>query len=97
MDQVSRQTRAPGTAGIAANLIEVDGETFVPLPFSNPDLVSSGPHVVQMEVPASSLAEAGVVFEPLSSQTLAPDRSVLADVLLGVDGQLLGVHVLNSE
>jgi hypothetical protein len=83
--------------GSSANLIEFDGETFVSLPYSNPDLAMSGPHVVQMEMPASSLTEAGVVFEPVSSQSEISDRSVLADVLLGADGQPLGVHVLSAE
>ncbi len=78
--------------------IEVDGETFVALPYSNPDLpMSSVPHIVQMQVPVSSLADAGIIFEPISSQVSMPDRSVLADVLLGIDGQPVGVHVLSAE
>lgn len=76
---------------------EVDGETFVRLPYSNPDLPLTAPHIVQMQVPVSSLADAGIIFEPISSQISAPDRSVLADVLLGIDGQPLGVHVLASD
>jgi anti-sigma factor RsiW len=81
----------------ASTTIEVDGETFVALPYSNPDLPLTSPHVVQMQVSASSLTDAGVVFEPISSQVSAPDRLVLADVLLGIDGQPLGVHVLSTE
>lgn len=80
-----------------ASAFEIDGETFTPLPYSNPDLPLSGPHVVQMRVPVSSLTEAGVVFEPVSSEVTAPDRSVLADVLLGMDGQPLAVHVLSID
>lgn len=77
--------------------LEVDGETFIPLPYSNPDLPVAASHVVEMQVPVSSLADAGIVFEPISSEVSAPDRSVLADVLIGIDGQPLGVHVLNVE
>ncbi len=76
---------------------EIDGETFIRLPYSNPDLPMSSAHIVQMQVPVSSLMDAGIVFEPISSQVAAPDRSVLADVLLGIDGQPLGVHVLGEE
>ena len=81
----------------SASALEVDGETFVRLPYSNPDLPLSSPRVVQMQVPVSSLADAGIVFEPVSTEMSAPDRSVLADVLLGIDGQPLGVHVLSVE
>ncbi|MBV9407037.1 MAG: zf-HC2 domain-containing protein [Acidobacteriaceae bacterium] len=77
----------------SSSAIEVEGETFVPLPYSNPDLPLTT-HIVQMQVPVASLAQAGVILEPISSQVSAPDRSVLADVLLGVDGQPLGVHVI---
>ncbi len=76
---------------------EVDGERFIALPYSNPDLPLTAPHIVQMQVPVSSLADAGIIFEPVSNQVSAPDRSVLADVLLGLDGQPLGVHVLDVE
>ena len=80
-----------------AETFEVNGETFVSLPYSNPDLPMNPSHIVRMEVPVSSLADAGVVFEPVSTQITAPDHSVLADVLLGIDGQPLGVHVLTPE
>jgi hypothetical protein len=80
-----------------ASAFEVDGETFIALPYSNPDLPSNATHIVQMQVPVSSLAEAGIDLEPLGSRLTAPDRAVLADVLLGLDGQPLGVHVLSSD
>ncbi len=81
----------------AGAAFEVDGETFVALPYSNPDLPVTAPHIVQMQVPVSSLTDAGIVLEPVSSEISAPDRSVLADVLLGIDGQPIGVHVLSAE
>ena len=77
--------------------LQVDGETFIPLPYSNPDLPLSAPHIVEMQVPVSSLASAGLVFEPVSNGISGSDRSVLADVLMGLDGQPLGVHVLSVE
>jgi anti-sigma factor RsiW len=76
---------------------DVDGETFAALPYSNPDLPVTSPHVVQMQIPVSSLTDAGIILQPVSSQISAPDASVLADVLLGTDGQPLGVHVLPIE
>ena len=82
---------------IASSAFEVDGETFVALPYSNPDLPLSAPHIVQMQVPVSSLADAGIYIEPSGNRISAPDRAVLADVLLGLDGQPLGVHVLTSD
>ena len=77
--------------------LEVNGETFVTLPDSNPDLRVSSSHIVQMQVPVSSLTDAGVSFEPISTQETALDHSVLADILVGMDGQPLGVHVLSGE
>jgi hypothetical protein len=80
-----------------SGVFEVAGETFVALPYSNPDLPLSTAHIVQMQVPVSSLTDAGIIFEPVSTEFSSPDRSVLADVLLGIDGQPLGVHVLGVE
>jgi anti-sigma factor RsiW len=79
------------------SVFEIDGERFVALPYSNPELPMPGPHIVQMQVPVSSLAAAGIVFEPISNRAVSPERSVLADVLLGIDGQPMGVHVLGAE
>ena len=76
---------------------EVDGESFVALPYSNPDLPFNGSRIVEMQVPVSSLASVGMMFEPVASSVAAIDRTVLADVLLGVDGQPLGVHLLSAE
>jgi len=81
----------------ASNAIEVDGETFVALPYSNPDLPSVAPRIVQMQVPVSSLADIGLGLEQMASEVSNQDRTVLADVLLGADGQPLGVHVLSWE
>jgi hypothetical protein len=78
--------------------IEVDGESFTPLPYSNPDLPVGEEHIVQMQVPVSSLADVGIVLEPVVSRmNRSEDSSVLADVLVGYDGQPRGVHVLGSE
>ena len=78
-----------------SNAFEIDGETFVALPYSNPELPVNSSHIVQMQVPVSSLADAGILLEPIGSRVAAPDGAVLADVLLGLDGQPLGVHVVN--
>jgi hypothetical protein len=75
----------------------VDGESFIPLPYSNPDLPIAAHRIVQMQVPVSSLADAGVHFEAISSEVSSGDESVLADVLLGIDGQPLGIHVLGAQ
>ncbi len=96
---VWRSSKSPAVRAPEAqsNAFEVAGELFSPLPYSNPDLPIGAPHIVRMQVPVSSLSDAGIVFEPVSNQTLTADSSVLADVLLGMDGQPLGVHVLGVE
>ncbi len=93
---VSTQSQMAALPSRSAAL-EVDGETFIPLPYSNPDLPMSAPHIVEMQVPVSSLASAGLVFEPVANTAAGAEPSVLADVLLGTDGQPLGVHVLSVE
>ena len=82
---------------LSPSTFEADGETFVSLPYSNASLPMNAHHVVRMQVPVSSLLDAGVIFEPISNEVTSGDRSVLADVLLGVDGEPLGVHVVSSE
>jgi hypothetical protein len=76
------------------NAIEVGGESFVPLPYSNPDLPVNESRIVEMQVPVSALNDIGIVLESVSNRESASERSVLADVLMGADGQPLGVHVL---
>ncbi len=80
-----------------ASAFEIDGETFISLPFSNPELPVNARRIVQMQVPVSSLAEAGIVIEPITNRVAQPDHSVLADVLLGLDGQPVAVHVLSFD
>ena len=75
--------------------IAVNGESFLVLPYSDPDLPMTAPRIVEMQVPVSALAAQGIIFDPVASGS--PDRTVLANVLLGLDGQPLGVHVLSSE
>jgi hypothetical protein len=84
-------------ANTVSSAIEVDGETFIALPYSNPDLPASAPRIVQMQVPVSSLSDIGISLEHIASEVSGQDRSVLADVLLGADGQPLGVHVVSWE
>ncbi len=81
----------------ASATFEADGESFASLPYSNADLPMNAHHVVRMRVPVSSLLDAGVIFEPISNEAASGDRSVLADVLLGMDGEPLGVHVVSAE
>jgi anti-sigma factor RsiW len=88
---------SPAPQAAVSSAIEVDGETFIALPYSNPDLPEDAPRIVQMQVPVSSLADIGIALEPVANQVLNQDRSVLADVLLGADGQPLGVHVVSWE
>ncbi|MDQ2841079.1 MAG: zf-HC2 domain-containing protein [Acidobacteriota bacterium] len=91
-----RRTRSAQTnAAVSPASIEVNGESFLALPYSNPDLPVNAPRIVEMQVPVASLAEAGIYFSPAANGSV--DRTVAANVLLGLDGQPLGVHVLSSN
>jgi hypothetical protein len=96
---IPHKSRAPKVPRSASQPVafEIDGERFVALPYSNPDLPFNASHIVQMQVRVSALADAGVVFEPRSNEFASTDRSVRADALLGTDGQPLGVHVLSAQ
>ena len=98
--QWTHRTKSPNAVaehGQTNATFDVDGETFAALPYSNPDLPVTSPHIVQMQIPVSSLTDAGIMLQPISSQISSPDASVLADVLLGTDGQPVGVHFLYTE
>ncbi|MGH9609895.1 MAG: anti-sigma factor family protein [Bryobacteraceae bacterium] len=92
---IERHTASPAPEFVqAANgSIDLDGESFLLLPYSNPDLPISASHIVEMQVPIASLADAGVSVEPVSA---AGSGSVFADILIGLDGQPLGIHVLRT-
>ncbi len=79
----------------AAASIDVNGETFIALPYGNPDLPVNDPRIIEMSVPVSSLASAGIILQPVASDSADP--TVLANVLLGIDGQPIGVHVLSTD
>ncbi len=92
-DESARMDKSPATIPSAS--INVNGESFIALPYSNPDLPINAPRIVEMQIPASSLASAGLFLEPVANGVA--DRTVLANVLLGLDGQPIGVHVLSAE
>lgn len=95
--EMRKQSYGTPASSETANAFEIDGETFVSLPFSNPELPVNARRIVQMQVPVSSLAAAGIVIEPITNQVAQPDRSVLTDVLLGLDGQPVAVHVVSFD
>ena len=87
--------KQPATLISAVSGISVNGETFIALPYSNPDLPVNGSRVVEMQVPVAALAQAGVAVQPAWSGN--GDGMVAANVLLGIDGQPLGIDVLGAE
>lgn len=89
------QPRRLATAQSKIASLEVDGENFIAVPYSNPDLPLNAPRVIEMQVPVSSLAAAGIFLQLAANGS--EDRTVAADVLLGMDGQPLGVHLLSTE
>ena len=94
MHSTGEETRTLTPTSAIASL-DVNGEHFIALPYSNPDLPVSSVRVVEMQVPVSSLASAGIVLQPAANGSI--DRTVPANVLLGIDGQPLGLHLLSTE
>lgn len=89
------QPASPHIAKSSISSLDVNGETFVALPYSDPNLPLNAPRIVEMQVPVSSLLAAGIVLEPGLNDV--SDRTVRANVLLGIDGQPLGLAVLSAE
>jgi predicted anti-sigma-YlaC factor YlaD len=65
---------------------------FVRLPYSNPALPLESEQIVRVNMRVSDLASTGVV----AMTTPASDAWVQADVLLGMDGEPYGIHLLES-
>jgi hypothetical protein len=78
-----------------SSAININGETFIALPYSDPALPLNASRIVEMQVPVSALAEAGVAVQP--SWNGSGDGMVSANVLLGIDGQPLGIDVLGAD
>ncbi len=93
--QATQKNRAQQPVSQATS-IDVNGEDFVALPYSNPDLPMTTPRIVEMRIPVSSLESAGIMTEPLMNRGV-PDQTVRANVLLGLDGQPLGIHILSND
>ena len=84
-------THASVVSGLSG--LNVNGETFIALPYSNPDLPLNTARIVEMQVPVAALAEAGVALQAGWNG----DGMVAANVLVGIDGQPLGIDVLEAE
>jgi hypothetical protein len=65
---------------------------FVQLPYSNPALPLESERIVRVNMRLSDLASTGVV----AMTTPASDAWVQADVLLGMDGEPYGIHLLET-
>lgn len=66
--------------------------SFIRLPYSNPALELESEQIVRVNMRLSDLASAGVV----RMTTQGTDAWVEADVLLGMDGEPYGIHVLEN-
>jgi hypothetical protein len=97
MKRSSAPSAPPAATARSLNTFEAGGETFIALPDADQDTPITEFRVVEMRVPISSLADAGVRVKPIANETSRTENAVLADVLLGVDGQPVGVHILDAE
>jgi hypothetical protein len=68
----------------------VSADSFIALPYSNENLSSAGAVVMQVEVPRSAVALAGM---PVSDGPA--ERTVKAEVVVGADGLARGIRFLN--
>jgi hypothetical protein len=75
IDESTPVEKPPAVA--SSSSIYINGESFIALPYSNPDLPINAPRIVEMQIPASSLASAGLFFEPVANGVA--DRTVLAN------------------
>jgi hypothetical protein len=76
----------------AESPVESTDLPFVQLPYSNPALPLESEQIVRVNMRLSDLASTGVV----AMTTPASDAWVQADVLLGMDGEPYGIHLLEG-
>ena len=81
-------------SGTASQLTPEQAEwDFTPLPYSGVALAEGEEEIVRVQLPASALANEGII--PPGSY--AEDSWVDADLLLGLDGQPQGIRLLNVD
>jgi hypothetical protein len=73
-----------------APLPAVTNDTFIPLPYSNENLSSAGAVVMEVEVPRSAVALAGMPVNDGPTEGL-----VKAEIVVGADGLARGIRFLN--
>lgn len=90
---LSRKAQAgielPGTE----SLVDSADLPFIQLPYSNPALPLESEQIVRVNMRLSDLASTGVI----TMAAPASDAWVQADVLLGMDGEPYGIHLLENE
>jgi hypothetical protein len=74
---------------IKADFFSIEG-AFIRLPYSDPSLPIQASDIIHVEVPLSSLANAGVI----RAAPVPGDPLVRADVLLGMDGQPSAIRLV---
>jgi hypothetical protein len=69
------------------------GGNFIPLPYSGLALAEGDEEIVRVQMPASALADEGII----PPGAYAENSLVDADLLLGLDGQPQGIRLVNVD
>ncbi|MGA7414645.1 MAG: zf-HC2 domain-containing protein [Bryobacteraceae bacterium] len=67
--------------------------SFIPLPYSGVELAEGQEEIVRVQLPASALANQGIILPGAYAENSLVD----ADLLLGLDGQPQGIRLVNAD
>lgn len=80
-------------SGASQSSGEAAERTFIPLPYSGVALAEGEEEIVRVQLPASALANEGII----PPGAYAENSWVDADLLLGLDGQPQGIRLVNAD
>jgi anti-sigma factor RsiW len=87
------RTQTAATSGVNQFNAEETERNFIPLPYSGVALAEGEEGIVRVQLPASALANEGII----PPGAYAENSLVDADLLLGLDGQPQGIRLVNAD
>jgi anti-sigma factor RsiW len=87
------RTQMAATSGVNQFNAEETERNFIPLPYSGVALAEGEEGIVRVQLPASALANEGII----PPGAYAENSLVDADLLLGLDGQPQGIRLVNAD
>ena len=89
----AHNARLAADSALDQQALDEPERSFIPLPYSGVALAEGQEEIVRVQVPASALADEGII----PPGAYAENSLVDADLLLGLDGQPQGIRLVNAD